>query len=177
MLLGLAVALSPRNKHETLISTLAIIVLVSVNLISTRNFSRGADYIQSTYIIPWGKIALDIEKDYKPQSALVFDDNTLVYWTIPNKNWTITTNINDLIIPENLILWDKPSRIIFVYSPRDITAQHRLPRFLELLDQNYTLKTEIPYLTEDATSIRWKTMLFRRDFEPVKKVLRVYDRR
>lgn len=188
ILIGIAPALANKSKKEIILTNIAFAIFISANILSTFNYWRKADFIQSTYIIPWNRIACDISKNLDDQTILLYDDDTLMYYLPPdilpddsryyadNLNWRYS-NINDINIPENVIYWKKPDKIILVYSPKDITAEQTVSHWLKLLDENYMLEKEIEYTIENETSIRLKSMLLRRPVERVKKALRIYIRR
>jgi hypothetical protein len=185
ILLGLAPSPPAAGARTSRAGLVAIAAIVMVNIVSTWNYSKRTDFIQSTYIIPWTEIGRDIARSDLSGTVLLYDDDTLLYWA-QSRNWEAgateqmqrqAINVNTPAILQALTPWYSPDRIILVYSPRDITPMQLIPKLLEFLDSNYRLETEKTYLHESETGLRFKSMLFRRTVEPVKKVLRVYVRR
>ena len=143
----------------------AVWILVAVNLISTFNFSRKQNFIQSTYVIPWEKIADDIGQLPEFSTSVNSDDQTLFYYLHQKVDPSYNAQV---IFPENY------SPIFFVYSPRSLDSNPGLKAAIDRAEQRYTLRNELDYLIEDETSVSLKSMILRRPVEPVKKVLRVY---
>jgi len=180
VLLGMAPAAHPAGSWRRRTGIAAICVLVAINVVSLWHFHSRTDYIQSTYVIPWAEIGRDVGTAVTADSILLYDDDTLLYWLPSETRPVDKANINSLVSNETSApgpgAWEYNS-VILVYSPRDITAQGVMERTLQEIEGRYGLSMEKRYLTEDETSLRWKSMLLGRTVEPVKKVLRVYVRR
>ena len=87
----------------------------------------------------------------------------------------IKDKININIIPDSRDeLFRNASRILVVFSPRDITSNGTLEKTLHSLETECVLIKEITYLKEDETSVRYKTILLGRPVELIKKEMRIY---
>jgi hypothetical protein len=173
ILLGIGVSEYPKRTRLHLVTVPALCVLVLINLYSTVNYINGTGYVQSTYVIPWGKIGNDVCRQTVDGSFLWTDDDTLPYWISCESQFSGTENIN---LVRKSIGGYQPlfNEVILVYSPGNDSIRENLDWLLQGIEQRYRLLDEKQYLVEDETSLRWKTMLLGRPVEAVKKVMRVY---
>jgi hypothetical protein len=180
VLLGMAPAAYPAGSWRRKTGIAAICVLIAINLLSTWHFHNRTDYVQSTYVIPWAEIGRDVGSAVTTNAVILYDDDTLLYWLSAGVQPVRKINVNSLAVDQGQAAraqFEDYNSVIVVYSPRDITAQGLMDLTLLEIERSYSLSMEKPYLIEDETSLRWKSMLLGRTVEPVKKVLRVYVRR
>ena len=175
ILLGLGASAQTVSTRQRVIKIICLAVLVILNLTSTAFFGTRTSAIQSTYIIPWGEITADISEEMIDDTLLIYDDDTLLYYIDEQPSFALNANTigNDLDYHAGIL--PGYERVIVVYSPRDITAAGVMSGILDTLDQFYTQADSIEYIREDEQSIRFKSILLRRQIEPVKKALRIYD--
>ncbi|MFH1677027.1 MAG: hypothetical protein ABIC40_08370, partial [bacterium] len=173
LILSLGFFEATKKRTTSLFAYIAIFVFVVSNLVSAYNFSRRQDALQSTYIIPWAKIAEDVGKMSDEDSILLYDDDTLPYWLPPDLRIKDKINLNTISDNINEIIRDA-DRILVVFSPRDITSNGTLDETLRSLESDYILEKEITYLKEDETSVRYKSIVLGRPVEPIKKAMRIY---
>jgi hypothetical protein len=175
ILIGMAAASAKPGTINEWVTALALALLVSFNVLSTWNFHQGKEYIQSTYIIPWTQIARDITQRLTPDTVLLYDDDTLAYYLPSKPHDGFARNVNAVGEPGLVAQWlGNPPRVMVVFSPRNVLPGSRLEEVVNYYDANYRVEPQIGYLSEDETSLRWKSMLLGRTVEPLKKVLRVY---
>ncbi len=176
-------ALGPSAKEKSgltkKLGTTAIVILVIANLVSTYNYSRGTNFIQSTYIIPWKQICEDILILDTPDTMVLHDDFTLMYWLPKDqrKGWSMQIDLTqdyDRIVPEEE---SSINRLLIIYSPRCFTETDidNLISWYFFSRKDFTPGDSIEYLHEDETSVRFKSMLLRRQVYEVKKKLIVYN--
>ena len=127
ILIGAAAGEEMSGSIRGRITLLAFAMVVSFNVISTWNFHQGKDYIQSTYVIPWSKIADDVSSKLSDKAVLLYDDDTLPYWLPENPHIGLSQNVNTIsdgfnrqeFVGDNYLRQlGNPSTILIVYSPR-----------------------------------------------------------
>ncbi len=174
ILLGTAAAEKTPSRRIASKRKIALGVLIGLNLVATVFFAMRLVAIQSTYIIPWDEIANQAKEHNTGNTLLLYDDDTLPYWTL-DAQFAENRNLNTIAEPSEIATLGEFDRVIIVYSPRDITAGGVMQETIEWLEANYEYQARYEHLVEDEQSIRFKSILLRRTIEPVKKALRVYD--
>ncbi len=154
----------------------AVAILIGVNMVSTRNFSTGIGFIQSTYIIPWTRIADDIAANSTGYTVLFHDDETIEYWLDNNPN-PDTFSLYSVLNGDEDLIDRTPDTVMVLYSPKSFTDRDLMSwRNLQHIQRRSCIERErIEYVREDETGMRWKSMLLRRDIYEVKKTLIVYN--
>jgi hypothetical protein len=176
-LIGIAPSADRNSKTENIIGVVAVIILIIVNLVSTVNYVRGTNFMQSTYVIPWSDIASDIivpTPDTGKSTMLLYDDDTLLHWLnyemSPDRRHNLYAYENSI----DIFMDGEIGTVIAVYSPRNFNDSY-VNRVIQNSFNEATVIFEQNYLIEDENSVRWKSMLLGREVYAVKKKLIVYN--
>jgi len=153
----------------------AIILLLVLNIYSTVNYLSGREYIQSTYIIPWNEISVDILNTDRGSNLILYDDDTFTYWTEFYITPT-TPSVNIFTLdPDSDDLFTGRDWVTIVFSPSVISQESIESLIFDHTGIQPVISEQKNYLVEDETSMHWKSMLLGREINEVKKKLIIYN--
>jgi len=181
VLIGISVYEAGLKSPLRIAGVTAIVIILVINVLSTVNYSRGVEYIQSTYVIPWATIASDINGSVEEDDNFyIFYDDDTMYYRLGHETAGYEFGANLHLLDSNFEdgdLWPGDQAlegnfyIFVVYSPRLFEIGAIRGVLEEKIGAGLEVYREIEYVHEDETSMRWKSMLLGRPVEPVKKKL------
>ena len=69
-----------KGDNRKVIFRAGVILLLAFNVISQVNYHRGAQFLNPKYIVPWQKIASDLESSSEPGDLVVTDESPLLHY-------------------------------------------------------------------------------------------------
>ncbi|HEX9744790.1 MAG TPA: hypothetical protein VGB30_05130 [bacterium] len=164
ILLGYSASRSITQNNGKYITIIALSILILSNIVSSYNYSKRQGFIQSTYIIPWQQIADDIGVLESPGQLINFSSPTVEHYISVGPDYFQSSSIDPI---------STKFPVYVILLPQTFTNTF-FKTYISTIEEEYELDRELKYVEEDVTSLRFKSMLLRRQVEPVKMVLQIY---
>ena len=160
-----------------------IILILLGNLHADYNLVKRDNFLHSTYIIPYGRIAKEINGRMQyPDDLILYDDDAFIYGLffqtdLINRGVDILRNISAVDFSIDDIIEENPqARIWLIYSPKDLTPDQKLSSILERLAQPDYIKLEhYKYVKESDSALKMKKLLLGREVEKYKKEVILFE--
>ena len=170
LLLALAIGLKTIQSKKLYIALLILFVLG--NLHADYNLAVRKNFLHSTYIIPWQRILDEIDSKFKGGDVIVYDDESFMYYLEKDSYAIRSANVSSIEL-SNITVYN---RIWVVFSPKDITPNHKMQDFLDGLEKSgYTEVEHKYYLEEKESARRIKEKLLGRPVSRYKKELILFE--
>ena len=175
LLCAIALGIETISNRKTRLILLVLILLG--NLHADYKLMMRQNFLHSTYIIPWEKIISDIQRD--PPSVkpfVLFDDESFLYYHEIKGLKISAANMSSPGFYPTLIPRFPRESIWVIYSPKDITPEHKLKEILiTLKKQGYVVTRQYGYLKESDRVRQIKERLLGREVPEFKKMAVLFE--